>query len=163
MTERILQLHRWCFLSILMHFAHCSSNNIPYASLFSACVKNVVTNLPIQTVLPHLEFTQTKLWLERDNLRHGNSPRLKIRPLTTSRQKGRKENKANISLFTVIPYIFIIMVNKVKPWSLHGIDTAVMNMNPPCDDFCFLILPPFCHISSSISQLHLIHHYMNSC
>lgn len=34
------------------------------------------------------------------------------------------------------------MVNKVKQWSLHGIDTAVMNMNPPCDDFCFLSLPP---------------------
>lgn len=35
------------------------------------------------------------------------------------------------------------MVNTVKQWSLHGIDTAAMNMNPPCDDFCFLSLPPF--------------------
>lgn len=34
------------------------------------------------------------------------------------------------------------MVNTVKQWSLHGIDTAVMNMNPPCDDICFLSLPP---------------------
>lgn len=32
--------------------------------------------------------------------------------------------------------------SKAVSQSLHGIDTAVMNMNPLCDDICFLSLPP---------------------
>lgn len=73
-----------------------------------------------------------------------------IRPVLNSPADNVKAKGAKIKqgeyfplVYTVILYIIIIMVNTVKQWSLHGIDTAVMNMNPPCDDFCFLILPPF--------------------
>lgn len=97
-----------------MPFAHCSSNNIPYTSLFLACVKNVVTNLPIQTVLPHLEFTQTKLWLKRDNLRHCNSPRLKF--ARWQRQGKRGENKTK-QIFPCSVYSNIIYFHNYGEYS----------------------------------------------
>lgn len=67
------------------------------------------------------------------------------------RQGKRGENKTRRIFPRLAVYITCNTIyfhnygeySKAVSQSLHGIDTAVMNMNQHCDDFCFLSLPPF--------------------